>query len=161
MGWKHWLLRLLAVAASAFVAATAMAQSGNVGGTIGKKDKVISGDQPAPARRAPPKRNRQSSETAANANILQGHWRIQAECSTGHYDWFFNIRSDSASAFTGEFGPGGGTIVTGTLTGNHISMTTSATVTRSWTATLSRSGGLSMTGSMTGPGSCTFTAKKG
>lgn len=140
----------------------AFAQAGATGGVIGKQNKDASGgSDAAPAPRRQPRAVAPKASTSAGAAALAGHWRIEATCSNGLNVWSFDLRNSSNTDFTGDYNPGGGKVVDGKLTGNAVSITTAASITRHWTGTLSRpSNGLTMTGTMTGFGDCSFVATK-
>jgi len=98
---------------------SALAQAGSTGGTIGKQDKSISGeDHSAP----PAQRSRRSARTrdddgtgSQTAASLRGYWRIQVNCGS-HQSvlerggrWSFDIKAISGNTFAGGFDQGGKT----------------------------------------------------
>lgn len=157
--------------------AVAQVQPGNTGGTIGKQDKSISGEDhsAAPAERSkPPARTRDrdrkipanndgaGGQTAAS---LAGHWHIQVNCGSKQHmlerggKWSFDIKAISGNTFAGGFDQAG-KIVEGKIEGKAVSLTTQDIFTRQWTGAVS--GATRMQGSVTGPPEgCTFTASKG
>lgn len=150
--------------------AVAQVQPGSIGGTIGKQDKSISGEDHsvAPAqrsKRSAPTRDDDGGQTAAS---LRGHWRIQVNCGS-HQNmlersgrWSFDIKPISGNTFAGGFDQGG-QIVEGKIAGNAVSLATKDIFSRQWTGTVSGSpgAGMLMHGSVTGPpDGCTFIASK-
>jgi hypothetical protein len=156
--------------------AVAQMQAGSTGGTIGKQDKSISGeDHSAP----PAQKSKRSARTGdedkktstkndatggQTAASLRGYWSIQVNCGSKQNvlerggKWSFEIKAISGNTFTGGFDKGG-RIVEGRMEGNAISLTTQDIFSRQWTGTVS---GSRMQGSVTGPpDGCTFTASKG
>lgn len=155
----------------------AFAQAGAAGGVVGKQNKDASGgaDAPPPRRAAPKRAPRPvQSETprptgSLTAASISGHWRVAVTCVDGSDVWTFDIREESATSFTGDYGPGGGKITNGSINGNEVSLVTQTSGQRIWTGTLSGSGGgMRIRGSMTGlgiktwdVGNCRFDATKG
>lgn len=153
------------------------AQAGSTGGFVGKQNKDASGgaDAPAPRRTTPKRAPRPvQSETPRPAGSLtaasiSGHWRVAVTCVDGSDVWTFDIREETATSFTGDYGPGGGKIINGAINGNEVSLVTQTAGQRIWTGTLSGSGGgMRIRGSMTGlgiktwsSGNCRFDATKG
>jgi hypothetical protein len=159
--------------------AVAQVQPGSTGGTIGKQNKSISGEDSAP----PAQRSKRSARTrdedkklstnndgtgGQTATSLRGYWRIQVNCGSSQNalerggKWSFDIKAISGNTFTGGFDQGG-KIVAGKIAGNAISLTTQDIFSRQWTGTVSGSpkAAMRMRGSVTGPpGGCTFTASK-
>ena len=156
--------------------AVAQMQPGSVGGTIGKRDKSISGDEES----APlPQRSKRSTRTndkdkklstnedradVQTATSLRGHWRVQVNCGASQNmlerggKWSFDIETISGNVFSGGFDQNG-KIVDGKIEGKAISLTTQDIFSRKWTGTVSA--GARMQGSVTGPPeNCTFTASK-
>lgn len=151
----------------------AQMQPGSAGGTIGKQDKSISGEDhsaPPAERSKRPARTRDRDKTnndgagGQTAASLRGHWRIQVNCGSKQNvlerdgKWSFDIKAVSGNTFTGGFDKGG-KIVEGRIEGRAISLTTQDIFSRQWTGTVS---GSRIQGSVTGPpDGCTFTASKG
>jgi hypothetical protein len=157
----------------------AQVQPGSTGGSIGKQNKSVLGeDQPAP----PEQRSKRSARTrdedkkistndgtgGQTATSLRGYWRIQVNCGSSQNalerggKWSFDIRAISGNTFAGGFDQGG-KIVEGKIEGKAISLTTQDIFSRQWTGTVSGSpeAGMRMQGSVTGPpDGCTFTASK-
>ena len=149
-----------------------LAQAGMVGGTIGKTDKsVIGSDQPAakprpaPSRKRPARGEPRVAANALTAASLRGNWRVTTTCFSGADSLRFIIRETSTTSFAGDYEPGGGKIVSGTIDGSRITIVTSSTFTVTWTGTVSRSGSrLRIDGGYTPgapPGNCQFAATKG
>jgi hypothetical protein len=160
--------------------AVAQVQPGNTGGTIGKQNKSISGedDSVPPAQKSKPSaRTREEDKKISTDNdgtggptatSLRGYWRIQVNCGSNQNalerggKWSFDIKDISGNTFAGGFDQGG-KIVEGKIEGKAVSLTTQDIFSRQWTGTVSGSpkSGMRMQGSVTGPpGGCTFTATK-
>jgi hypothetical protein len=132
-----WSVFIIGMLSTSGIAQT---QPGSAGGTIGKTNKSLSGDEDAapPDESLSPKSrqttahpsaipattqsrvNRQDTSKAA----LAGRWNWNATCPNGSFNGEFEIRPTSASAFSGQFfsdlpGP----ISNGQLDGKHVTFT--------------------------------------
>jgi len=164
----HRAVSLISSISLVLVSAIAIAQvqPGSTGGTIGKENKSISGEDHS----APPaqklkrsSRTRDEGKTIQTATSLLGYWSIQLNCGPNQNvlerggKWSFDIKAISGNKFTGGFDQNG-KIVEGKIEGKAISLTTQDILSRQWTGTVS---GIRMQGSVTGPpDGCTFTASK-
>lgn len=140
---------------------TAFAQAGSTGGTLGKTDKSLSGNESAPVpRRTMP--SAKPAQAGSAARSLAGSWHWRAQCSDGT-NWeaiFVATAAGSGSASLEFVGALGGKGV-GTLSGSHVTLYRSFAWThQTWSATLS--GSDRMTGIITSSegGSCTFEASR-
>jgi hypothetical protein len=128
----------------------AQIQPGSTGGTIGKRDKSISGSEDAAppneslspkSRQTTARPNRQDTSKAA----LAGGWNWNASCPNGNFKGEFEIRSTSASAFSGHFlSDVPGAISNGQLDGKQVTFTRHysnllGTFLQSWTGSLTQS----------------------
>jgi hypothetical protein len=153
--------------------AIAQVQPGSTGGTIGKQNKSISGeDHPAPPAQKLNRSSRTRDEDktvstngtgSQTSTSLLGYWSVQVNCGPQQNvlerggKWSFDIKAISGNTFTGGFDQNG-KIVEGKTEGKAISLTTQDIFSRQWTGTVS---GIRMQGSVTGPpDGCTFTAAK-
>jgi len=152
--------------------AVAQVQPGSTGGTIGKQDKSISGENHSdpPAQRSKRSARTRDDDGAGGqtAASLRGYWHIQVNCGS-HQNvlerggkWSLDIKAISGNTFAGGFDQGG-KIVEGKIEGKAVSLTTQDIFSRQWTGTVlgSPEAGMRMQGSVTGPpDGCTFTASK-
>ncbi len=126
MSVKGIMAGIAGVVMLAAVASGEAAAQGNVGGTIGKKNKVISGDTPsAPARtQRPAKAKAVKQERAAS---IDGTWKWVANCER-------NVKFDgtltfvkTGNTFTATHGHTNmfdtGTITNGRINGNRVNFT--------------------------------------
>ena len=141
-----------------------LAQGGSTGGTLGKTDQSLSGDQPKQARpeKIPGPPGAQSA-TKANALPVAGQWNWLAQCGGISTGANFVLEQSSATNFTGRFTGSNtwGTIVNGRLQGNQVSFDRVGGplgLSERWTARLNGPG--QMQGSSSGAIECTFTARK-
>ncbi len=145
----HIILRLSASAAIALMSlatATAgsmrlpvvLAQAGSAGGTIGKRDKSVSGgEEAAPTRQSVTSKPRQAKRAVppdagyrrAHAGVsLGGRWRWIANCERGvrHFNGVLTFET-SGSTFSATHGGtnffDSGTITNGRISGNRVSFT--------------------------------------
>jgi hypothetical protein len=178
----HRAVSLIFSISLVLVSATAVAQvqPGSTGGTVGKQNKSISGeDYSAP----PAQKSKRSARTrdedkkistnndgtgGQTATSLRGYWRVQVNCGSSQNSlerggkWSFDIKAISGNTFAGGFDQGG-KIVEGKIEGKAISLTTQDIFSRQWTGTVlgSPEAGMRMQGSVTGPpDGCAFTASK-
>jgi hypothetical protein len=112
-------LFVLAIAAPLYccvqVYQPAMAQAGSTGGTVGNRDKSVSGGEEQPPH-APNARER------IRAPSIAGLWRWTIECGDGHYNGVFEIMPSSNGQFTGNFIANDvGSIEDGYVNGSSIS----------------------------------------
>jgi hypothetical protein len=172
---------LLALSHFAIVnVSSALAQAGSTGGTIGKQNKSISGEdhsaRPAERSKRSVRTHDENKKISTNndgtggqtATSLRGYWRIQVNCGSSQNmlerggKWSFDIKAISGNTFAGGVDQGG-KIVEGKIEGKAVSLTTLDIFSRQWTGTVSGSpeAGMRMQGSVTGPpDGCTFTASK-
>jgi hypothetical protein len=155
--------------------AIAQVQPGSTGGTIGKQNKSISGEDhsapPAQKLKRPSRTRNEDKSISTNsdstgsqtATSLLGYWSIQVNCGPNQKvlerggKWSFEIKAISGNTFTGGFDQNG-KIVEGKIEGKAISLTTQDIFSRQWTGTVL---GMRMQGSVSGPpDGCTFTASK-
>jgi hypothetical protein len=150
----------------------ANAQAGSVGGTVGKREKSVSGGENTTERRrvrtavsAAGNRNHSAGFTAAT---ISGSWQYESSCSGSRGQGSLNIVATSATSFTGAY-YGSGKILHGRIAGSRVSFGTHFIIDRNWTGTVSGSGGaLRMQGSFSGPtpgslggeGNCRFNATR-
>jgi hypothetical protein len=147
----------------------AFAQAGSTGGSIGKRDKSVSGVEDAPISRAPPapsrRRARPASEPKASASV-GGHWRWSCDCASGNsFQGTFNFEQ-TGSDFTGvmlQTGHAPGSVSGGRVSGGQVTFTVTLTNvverTEHWTGRLT---GGHMQGTLTTrfDGACQFTADR-
>ena len=138
----------------------AQIQPGSTGGTIGKQDKSISGTEDAvPPNESLSPRSRQTTArpsaipaTTSRVNrqdtskaALAGRWNWNASCPNGNFKGEFEIRSTSASAFSGHYlSDVPGPISNGQLDGKQVTFTRQyttllGTFLQSWTGSLTQS----------------------
>ena len=91
---------VLAIAGVVFVTPAAFAQSGSTGGSIGKAEKSISGDQESGAPNASPQR-RQERSTVSGPPSINGRWLVSQNCNTGQYKIVLTFQQTSPTEFTG------------------------------------------------------------
>jgi len=147
-----------------------MAQTpGSTGGSIGKQDKSISGDEVAPNRREPAaparQRGRRENETRASSSV-GGHWSWSCDCTSGNsFRGTFNL-AQAGNTFSGTMmqpDRATGIVSDGRLSGGSVSfMVTLTNVierTEHWTGRLT---GGHMQGTLTTrfDGTCQFTADR-
>lgn len=117
------LAATILVIASHAAIATAEAQGGAIGGTIGKQGRSLSGDQGA---KAPPRRNRSERRPDANAvRSLNGVWRWSGQCAKYSEPYVGTVTlAQSGNSFTGTHGNTNmwdrGSISNGLVTGNRV-----------------------------------------
>jgi hypothetical protein len=115
----------------------AFAQAGSIGGTIGKTDKSVSGEESAAEPRTPAKsRSRGASDKSSEVSVV-GRWRWIAECSNGHWLGEFDLAETSRGEISGSFAGTSwydiGTITDGHVSGSGVSFTRkSAVFTQYW-----------------------------
>ena len=105
---------------------------GNIGGSIGKKDKVISGDKPSAPRRAPAKvakREKASTSSPSRASrSITGTWRWVADCERNvrHFEGTMTF-DQTGSTFTATHGGTNnfdtGMVTNGRIVGDRVSFT--------------------------------------
>jgi hypothetical protein len=146
------------------LARTRLAQAGSTGGTLGKTDQSLSGDQSKQARpeKAP---GPLGSQGAAKARVLSvaGQWNWVAQCGGISTGASLVLEQSSATNFTGRFTGSNtwGTIVNGRLQGDQVSFDRVGGplgLSERWTARLNGPG--QMHGSSSGAIECMFTARK-
>jgi hypothetical protein len=154
-----------ATVASVTTCASAWAQAGSIGGTIGKTDKSISGDAGSGQVSPSDKINRRAVEPGFAAESLIGRWKWTAHCSA-LWSGDLEISNASGSQFSGQFlSTGTGKLYAGQIRGTQVSFLRDyALGTQHWSGTLSRFGGATqIRGSLTqsDSASCGFEATKG
>jgi hypothetical protein len=128
------LAALCAVVASAVFAASAYAQAGSTGGSLGQTDKSVSGEAPLPARPKPklPARPKKVTVDAAPvverspaAVSLTGQWHWTANCRSGGWSGGFTLTQSPSGETSGVFTSesGGGTIDSGDVGAGRASFT--------------------------------------
>ena len=144
----------------------AQAQSGSMGGSVGKTEKSISGSgESAPDRRPPPRTSSMPPKQVTAAS-LEGNWDWEASCTTGQWQGGMTLHAVSATAFSGEFNKGHVGSVNGTINGNRLSFirTWMGIIRQNWSAPVTYAGSsLRMQGPFTDPirSGCRFSATKG
>ena len=139
---------------------------GSIGGSIGKRDKSISGEKVVPNRREPARqRERREDETRASPSV-GGHWSWSCDCSSGNsFRGTLNF-AQTGSDFTGTMmqpNRATGVVSDGKVSGGRVSFTVTLTNvierTEHWTGHLS---GGHMQGTVTTrfDGICQFTADR-
>ena len=105
----------------------AFAQAGSVGGTIGNRERSISGESSEP-RQGAPRRKRggratNSEPAATGGSSIDGQWNWQGGCPDGR-NWRggFILRNSSGS-ISGEFNGGHPGTLTGRFSGTRVSFT--------------------------------------
>src|SRR5450631_780181 len=129
--------------------AVAQVQPGSTGGTIGKQNKSISGEdnsgQPSQRSKGSEKTRDEDKKTSTNndgtgghtATSLNGYWRVQVNCGSNQNvlerggKWSFDIKAISGNTFAGGFDQNG-KIVEGKMEGKVVSLTTQDIFTRQW-----------------------------
>lgn len=91
---------VLTIAGVVFIAPAAFAQSGSTGGSIGKTEKSISGDQESGAPDARPQR-RMERGTGSGSPSINGRWLVSQICDTGKYKIELTFQQTSPTGFTG------------------------------------------------------------
>ncbi len=133
----------------------ALAQSGSVGGTVGKTDKSVSGGETAPAKRA-------VAPNAGSAGSVAGRWRWSADCESGHWEGGFSLTQSGASEITGGFLHTNladiGTISGHVSNGSLSFIRNAGVVTQHWVGQLR--GGHHISGSLSGNENCTWQASR-
>lgn len=107
---------------------SAMAQAGSTGGTVGNRDKSVSGGEEQPPHGPPNARQTTRHEAkAVSTPSIAGVWRYTVDCGDGHYHGAFEITPSSSGQFTGNFISNDiqqiGTIEDGHVNGSSISFT--------------------------------------
>ncbi|MBI4275519.1 MAG: hypothetical protein HY659_12560 [Rhizobiales bacterium] len=145
-----------------------IAQAGSTGGSIGKQNKSVSGDEDRPATQ--PQRKEpsptQSRETAkrSTAAALSGTWRVSQICNHGKFEIELDIKQTSATEFSGSsrgLTTGANSqIVGGKIDGNRVSFQRRAAgLSDRWSAQIERPG--HMVGTSAGPvWRCSYTATR-
>jgi hypothetical protein len=150
--------------------AEALAQAGSTGGSIGKRDKSLSGveDTPTPREPAAPSHRRVHPEPEARASAsVDGHWRWSCDCASGKsFQGTFNF-TQTGSDFTGEMmqsgGGANGSVSGGKVSGGRVTFMVTLTNiierTEHWTGRL---GGGHIQGTLTTrfDGNCEFKADR-
>ena len=144
------------------MATTALAQGGSTGGSIGKTNKSMSGEEPGdpPDRKPPAPANQNTSASIA------GSWDWEASCSSESWQGGMILRASSSTEFTGEFSKGHSGSLVGTVKGNRVAFVRDwhGIVKQQCTGTLSGPPGakLRMQGPFTDPNraGCRFSATK-
>lgn len=146
------------------VGATAFAQAGSTGGTIGKTDKSVSGGESAAERHIPPSSrskgqqpiNRGASGQSSEVSVA-GTWRWIADCNNGHWEGQFDLVETSRGQFNGSFHEVG-TISDGHTNGTSITFTrTWALGTQNWRGQLAAG---RMNGTLSGASTCSWEAMR-
>jgi hypothetical protein len=145
-------------------ASIVLAQAGSTGGTIGKRDKSVSGGEEPAMERKP------SSPKSRPVRVISGTWNWNANCETiGPQVAGFVLNQVSPTSFNGRFVTTGaqlswGTIVNGALSGDRLSFDRVGHPLgwrEHWKARLIGEGNSTkMEGSTTGTAQCTFTANR-
>ena len=149
--------------------AQALAQGGSTGGSIGKRNKSVSGVEDAPGPRepaAPPHRRVRPEHEARGSASVNGHWRWSCDCASGKsFRGTFSF-AQTGSDFTGTMTQqtsASGTVSGGKASGGGVSFTVTLTNiverTEHWTGRLT---GGHMQGTLTTQfdGACQFTADR-
>jgi hypothetical protein len=142
---------------------SALAQAGSTGGTIGKQDKTISGDQIEKPSNLQRQKHREESPSRQVVTTLTGQWDWKAVCYGVPYTGVFRLVQSAGGRLSGNFlsdsGAFQGGTITGLASGTQINFTrTNGTGSIRYTAVLSSP--RRMEGSLTRVGSCSFTAAK-
>ncbi len=136
----------------------ALAQGGSTGGTIGKRDKAISGGEVEVRKTV--KREREPLRSAARS--LNGRWTVSQDCTQGRFEVELTIKHTSPTEFTGtSVGITTGAhsqITDGRLQGNRLTFSRAlGSFSDRWTAQLTGPGRFS--GSSAGRAwRCSYTA---
>lgn len=142
------------------------AEPGSAGGSLGKKNKSVSGGG-SPAVKAKPKPVKAKTKPVKAIRKFTGRWRMNAICSTGNYIITVNITAATGSHVAGTTSSTSGfstRILDGKVSGNTIRFRRRTSnspfkVTDQVTGRLSSAS--RMTGTITGGVStCTFTASR-
>jgi hypothetical protein len=131
--WLRRLAMLIAGAAISLAASTQFVQAESVGGTIGKQNKSVSGEEEsAPPRRksvpkATPSPNDEKQRAHASRSI-SGLWYWTGQCAKYDKPYTGTITiSQSGNGFSGTHGGTNmwdqGTVSNGRINGNHVSFT--------------------------------------
>ena len=94
------VLIALTVAGAILAGQPAFAQSGSTGGSIGKTEKSISGDQESNAPDARPQRQKERGAVSGPASI-NGRWLVSQNCDTGKFKIELTFQQTSPTGFTG------------------------------------------------------------
>ena len=154
------VLIALTVAGAILAGQPALAQSGSTGGSIGKSEKSISGDQESNAPDARPQRRMERGAGSGSPSI-NGRWLVSQTCDTGKYKIELTFQQTSPTGFTGtSVGLSTGAhsqISNGRLAGNTLTFSRDGISSDRWVAHLNGPRQLSGTSS----GSlwhCSYTA---
>jgi hypothetical protein len=151
------------------LASRAVAQAGSTGGSVGKRDKSVSGVEDAPAPRppvAPTRRQQRAAPEAGASASVNGSWRWSCTCSSGkafHGTFNFVQTGNSFSGVMPQSEGATGQVSDGKVSGGRVSFTVSLTNviarTEHWTGRLN---GGHMQGTLTTrfDGDCEFTADR-
>lgn len=145
-----------------------LAQAGSTGGSIGKQNKSVSGDEKRPpaspkTNETSPARSRDTSARLTGAS-LSGTWRVSQSCNHGKFEIELDIKQISATEFAGSsrgLTTGANSqIVGGKIDGNRVSFQRRAAgLSDNWSARLERPG--RMIGTSASPvWRCSYTATK-
>lgn len=153
---------VLTIAGVVFVTPAAFAQSGSTGGSIGKAEKSISGDQESGTPDARPQKQKERSTVSGPASI-NGRWLVSQNCDTGKYKIELTFQQTSPTGFTGtSVGLTTGAhsqISDGRLSGNTLTFSRDGISSDRWVAHLN--GPRQFSGTSSGSlWHCTYTAHK-
>jgi hypothetical protein len=101
------------------------AQSGSIGGTVGKQGKSISGGDETSEKstRLQPQMQRAAHEAAMPHASISGRWHWDIKCPTANFTGLLNI-VQTGNTFSGEFGHtnfwDNGTVSNGQVRGNLV-----------------------------------------
>jgi len=139
----------------------AQGQPGSIGGTIGKHDKSLSGDNDS----TPNINSKSKPGHASSHETISGTWTWHAQCGgvVGAQSASFVLNQVSAFSFSGEFVGTNtwGTIVSGKVNGNQLSFDRVGGplgISEHWRARLA--GSSQMEGRSVGAVNCSFTANR-
>lgn len=125
------------------------------------------GRKTTPAAKSPTRKRARESRPAQSHGRFVGRWRLDADCTTGHYIITANIKSATATDVSGSTSSTSGfgtTILDGKVTGNTIRFrrrTKNSLIKTTDTVTGHLAGASRMTGDIRGGiGSCRFTATR-
>jgi hypothetical protein len=169
------LTLLCGLAPSAIWSASALAQAGSTGGSLGKTDKSISGEEEAPQRPKPKPAPRPKKATVEAAPVverpppvvsLSGGWGYTVDCPASasalakHNVGDFTLAEMSPGEIKVVFADPLSAAASATLNDGRLTFTRNvAWVTQHWFGQVA-DGGRRLTGSITGPESCTWEANK-